>query len=123
MRFCGSLVKLRLTTMPSLLLSVLLSVFPMLLWAAEWQTGPGYRSIDLEVAKSGKPGFSLLSAAHTGILFSNTIPESVHLTNQILLDGSGVAAGDVDGDGRCDLYFCAINGRNTLYRNLGNWKF
>jgi hypothetical protein len=109
--------------MPVLLLSVLLSVIPMLVQAAEWQTGPGYSCIDLEVDKSGKPGFSLLSATLTGILFSNTIPEAVHLTNQILLDGSGVAAGDVDGDGRCDLYFCAINGRNTLYRNLGNWKF
>src|SRR5262249_31760709 len=26
-------------------------------------------------------------------------------------------------DGWCDLYLCAIHGRNTLYRNLGNWKF
>ena len=95
----------------------------MLGGAAEWQAGPGYRCTDLEVSKSGKAGFSLLSSATTGILFSNTIPESVHLTNQILLDGSGIAAGDVDGDGRCDLYFCAINGRNTLYRNLGNWRF
>jgi hypothetical protein len=51
------------------------------------------------------------------------LPETISITNQILLDGSGVAAGDIDGDGWCDLYFCAIDGRNTLYRNLGNWKF
>jgi len=31
--------------------------------------------------------------------------------------------GDVDGDGRPDLYFCQIGGPNRLYRNLGEWKF
>src|SRR5260370_30303102 len=41
----------------------------------------------------------------------------------MLLNGSGVAAGDVDGDGLCDLYFCGLDGPNVLYRNLGNWKF
>ncbi len=45
------------------------------------------------------------------------------MTNQILLNGSGVAAGDVDGDGWCDLYFCGLDGPNALYRNLGNWTF
>ena len=45
------------------------------------------------------------------------------MTNQILLNGSGVAAGDVDGDGLCDLYCCRMGGPNVLYRNLGNWKF
>ncbi len=39
------------------------------------------------------------------------------------MNGSGVAAGDVDGDGRCDLYFCNIAGTNALFRNLGNWRF
>jgi hypothetical protein len=88
-----------------------------------WQTGPGFRFRPLEVPAGGRTGFTLLGPAQTGITFSNTLPESVHLTNQILLDGSGVAAGDVDGDGLCDLYFCAIDGRNALYRNLGNWRF
>src|SRR5262249_43413402 len=43
--------------------------------------------------------------------------------NQNLLNGAGVAAGDFDGDGWCDLYFCGLGGRNALYRNLGNWRF
>ena len=34
-----------------------------------------------------------------------------------------MAAGDVDGDGLCDLYFCSIEGTNTLFRNLGQWRF
>ena len=34
-----------------------------------------------------------------------------------------MAAGDVDGDGWVDLYFCGLDGPNKLYRNLGNWQF
>jgi len=104
------------------LLEVLTICCSAVLSATEWEAGPGYRHLKLSLPKSGKPGFTLLSSGTTRIWFSNTIPESVHLTNQILLDGSGVAAGDVDGDGRCDVDFCAINGRNTLYRNLGDWR-
>ena len=39
------------------------------------------------------------------------------------MNGSGVAAGDIDGDGRCDLYFCGLEQGNRLYRNLGEWRF
>ena len=55
---------------------------------------------------SGKTGFSELVEEQTGITFTNWLPEARYLTNQILLNGSGVAAGDVDGDGWCDLFFC-----------------
>ena len=68
-------------------------------------------------------GFSLMPRETTGIHFTNALPEVRFKTNQILLNGSGVAAGDVDGDGLCDLYFGRINGSNALYRNLGNWRF
>ncbi|HTG45506.1 MAG TPA: VCBS repeat-containing protein, partial [Verrucomicrobiae bacterium] len=43
--------------------------------------------------------------------------------NQILLNGSGVAAGDVDGDGLTDLFFSALESGSKLYRNLGHWHF
>lgn len=89
----------------------------------DWQDEPGFRHAPLTVPAGGKTGFTLLTPAATGITVSNTIPESRHLRNQILLNGAGVAAGDVDGDGWCDLYFCSTDGRNTLYRSLGNWKF
>ncbi|MGZ8901309.1 MAG: VCBS repeat-containing protein, partial [Limisphaerales bacterium] len=39
------------------------------------------------------------------------------------MNGSGVAAGDIDGDGLTDLYFCGLDSANALYRNLGDWKF
>jgi len=56
----------------------------------------------LSVPAGGHSGFSLLTAAETGITFSNLVPAEMHLTNHVFLDGSGVAAGDVDGDGRPD---------------------
>jgi hypothetical protein len=91
--------------------------------AVEWQSGPGHRSAAVAVPSGGQPGFTLMSSSLTGVLFTNVLPESRHLTNQVLLNGSGVAAGDVDGDGWCDLYFCGVDRPNALFRNLGNWKF
>ena len=100
----------------------------VLLWAGhasayDWQDGPGYRRARLEPVGSGKEGFTLLSPEQTGIFFTNSLSEQRTLASEILPNGSGVAAGDVDGDGLCDLYFCSLKTGNRLYRNLGNWKF
>lgn len=75
------------------------------------------------VASPGTIGFARLEPAITGVDFTNRLSAERAAQNQNLLNGSGVAAGDFDGDGRCDLYFCAIAGTNRLYRNLGDWKF
>ena len=77
----------------------------------------------LSILRSGKVGFTALPASATGVFFTNSLARSGGFTNQILLNGSGVAAGDVDGDGWCDLYFCNLAGANALYRNLGGWRF
>ncbi len=71
----------------------------------------------------GRAHFTAIEPGAAGIGFTNRLAPQRHLTNQILLNGSGVAAGDVDGDGLTDLYFCALDGPNILYRNLGNWSF
>ncbi|MBU6401099.1 MAG: VCBS repeat-containing protein [Verrucomicrobia bacterium] len=68
-------------------------------------------------------GFAELPPTTTGITFTNHLRLPLMMANNNFMLGSGVAAGDFDGDGWCDLYFCAIDGTNALYRNLGNWRF
>jgi len=91
--------------------------------AAEWEQGPGYRRAKVQPLGTGKDGFTLLAPEETGILFTNALSEQRALASQILPSGSGVAAGDIDGDGLCDLFFCGLKCGCRLYRNLGNWKF
>jgi enediyne biosynthesis protein E4 len=96
---------------------------PGLAGAAPWQTIEGGRWQPLTAAPEHQPGFQLINAEASQVRFTNLCSLDRHLTNQILLNGSGVAAGDVDGDGLCDLYFCGLDSANALYRNLGNWRF
>src|SRR5438093_1431925 len=88
-----------------------------------WESAKGFRYAALKVASAGRIGFTQLSVTETGIAFTNSLPVREAVLNYNLLNGSGVAAGDFDGDGWCDLYFCAIHGTNRLYRNLGQWRF
>ena len=88
-----------------------------------WENATGFRRAKLQPLGAGKDGFTLLAADRTGISFTNGLVEHRALASQILPSGSGVAAGDVDGDGRCDLYFCGLKTGNRLYRNLGDLKF
>jgi hypothetical protein len=81
------------------------------------------RSAALSVPRQGKPGFTLLSPNETGVRFTNSLSDAKAAENQIRLLGSGIALGDVDGDGRCDIYACSLTRGNALYRNLGDWKF
>lgn len=89
----------------------------------QWENGPGFRRIEAAPESAGKDGFTLLHPEQTGVLFTNGLSEQRTLSSEILPNGSGVAAGDVDGDGLCDLYFCGLDTANRLYRNVGNWKF
>jgi hypothetical protein len=92
-------------------------------FSSSWETGAGFRTAALTVPSGGRTGFDQLRSPQTAILFTNLFSSERGITNQIYFNGSGVAAGDVDGDGWCDLYFCGLDGNNALYRNLGNWKF
>ncbi len=88
-----------------------------------WEKGPGFRQAALAVPTVGRPGFTELPTTTTGISFTNQLSDAVAGSNRIFENGSGVALGDVDGDGWCDIYFCSIDGPNVLYRNRGDWKF
>jgi len=90
--------------------------------AADWQSGEGYRFKSVS-PEEGSSRLTLMGAAETGLLFTNQLSEDRALESSLRTNGSGVAAGDVDGDGLCDLYFCGLDNANVLYRNLGNWRF
>lgn len=68
-------------------------------------------------------GFQHLSADTAGIRFTNQLSEESAAANRVLEIGSGVAAGDIDGDGLPDLFFCSLSGDCRLYRNLGGLRF
>lgn len=89
----------------------------------EWQDDGGYRWAELKVPSGGEPGFEPLDSSQTGISFMNTLTEVQIVDNRVLLNGSGVALGDVTGNGFTDIYFCRLDGPNVLYKNLGNFQF
>ena len=72
---------------------------------------------------ASRSGFRLVDAGHSGATFLNEITVASAAENQVLLNGSGVAAGDYDRDGLPDLYFCGLENDNVLYRNLGGFRF
>jgi hypothetical protein len=91
--------------------------------ALDWQSGPGHRVARLSVPATGRTGFTLLNPAALGIDFTNTLAEARAQQFQNLMNGSGLAAADFDGDGLVDLYFTHKQAANQLYRNLGGGKF
>src|SRR5262249_39496888 len=88
-----------------------------------WEVGSGFRFAALPVPTRGQAGFTLLKPAETGVTFSNRLTNTTVANNRLYEIGSGVALGDIDGDGWVDIYFCRLEGDNVLYRNLGDWKF
>ncbi len=75
---------------------------------------------------SADPLFKLLSPSETGINFINTVTDSKDMnifTYHNFYNGGGVAIGDIDNDGKPDIFFSSNQGSNTLYLNKGNLRF
>ena len=94
-----------------------------------WEARKGHREAALLIPSSAgdaadrQAGLIELNPSALGIQFVNTLPDAALLKNSNLSNGGGVALGDVDGDGWCDIYLCNIEGPNALYRNRGDWRF
>ena len=87
-----------------------------------WQDRETFREAKINTPVGKGAGFSLLSPKATGVQFTNTLAR-VRMINANLLNGAGVASGDVDGDGLCDIYVCSLDGENGLFKNLGGLQF
>jgi hypothetical protein len=87
---------------------------------------PPRTKADRSPAPAGSTLFTKLPAAHTNVDFENQI-EYTEDTNVFTYrnyhNGGGVAIGDLNGDGRQDLYFTSNQGDNRLYLNEGDWWF
>src|SRR6476646_7049018 len=79
---------------------------------SEWIEGGGYRYRDLTLSAPGRVFLAEVPPSETGITFTYAVAEERGAENTIRLGGTGVAAGDIDGDGRCDLFFCSMGGRS-----------
>ena len=74
------------------------------------------------------PLFARLAPDSTGVTFANSLserptPHRTELLYEYFTNGAGVAVGDVNGDGRPDLYFTGNMRYNALYLNRGGMQF
>ncbi len=88
-----------------------------------WRELPGGRVRELSPPASGHSGFVRIPSAESGLTFTNRLSDQRAAANQIRLNGSGVALGDVNGDGACDIYLCSLEGDNALFLNREDGRF
>ena len=91
--------------------------------AEEPNGGRGWIERPLSTPTAGVAGFTAMDPGATGIQITNLLSGDARITNSVAHNGSGVAVGDLDGDGRPDLVFAQLEGGNRMFRNLGGWRF
>jgi enediyne biosynthesis protein E4 len=102
---------------------ILWGCFQSHVYCQSWEIGSGFRSRPVDSIQGKGIGFRLVNPQSSGLDFHNPLAGDRGLHNQILLNGSGVAAADVNGDGLCDLFFSSLDAPNALYINQGGWEF
>jgi enediyne biosynthesis protein E4 len=96
-------------------IALFLLIFTSLLWDTSCKKTP-----------NTTPLFTTLPAAQTGITFQNDVPdqEGLNIIEYLYYyNGGGVAVGDINNDGKPDIYFSSNLGSNKLYLNKGDFKF
>ena len=116
-------MKIRNPGIPQRLLACLLGALWVAGQAALLAAETGFRSLALPEPSGTRTGFTRMDPSAAGLTFTNVLAGDAYFTNAVAHNGSGVALGDVDGDGRPDVYLCGLNGTNQLFRNLGQWRF
>ncbi len=109
-------------------LAVLVSLFILIpggqsQHAFTWKNITGGRVADLASPGNESPGFEWVSGERLGIDFVTELAEPIFRMNHNLANGAGVALGDANGDGYCDVFLASLTGTCRLYLNQGNWKF
>lgn len=77
-------------------------------------------------SKSDKALFQRISHSKSGITFKNRLQETPDfnvMNYTYFYNGGGIATGDLNNDGLCDIYFTGNLVASHLYLNQGNWKF
>ncbi len=70
--------------------------------------------------------FELLPSSQTGVVFANNVTDTKEmniLNYHNFYNGGGVAIGDINNDGKPDIFFTSNQGDNKLYLNKGNMQF
>jgi enediyne biosynthesis protein E4 len=88
-----------------------------------WVDEDGYRWAELKTGLRGSTGFEKRNLSRSGIDFRNDVSDEIIRENRHYANGSGVAVGDVTGNGFPDIYFASLEGSNVLYENLGGFRF
>jgi len=77
-------------------------------------------------SKVVNPLFQRMPSSQTGIDFNNKVVDTKEFNlfkYRNFYNGGGVAIGDVNNDGKPDIFFTSNQGKNRLYINKGNWQF
>lgn len=91
--------------------------------STDWTHEDGFRYRELNVQGRSRTGFTEVDSLRSGIVAVNAVSQDAIIANRHMMHGSGIAIGDVTGDGLPDVYVARLSAPDALYQNLGDWRF